>query len=746
MPTHRRTDDLTLLFARLRAGDRAALSRLLTLAGDERDRARIAAELAPSSTGSSTPVIALTGGGGVGKSTLLGGLASELSRRGERIGILACDPESPLTGGALLGDRCRIVTTQDIDRIFVRSLAATAGQQGLTAHLEVLLDLMRAFGFQRVFVETVGAGQGDSAIREFADVVVLVLQPQTGDQLQWEKAGVIEVADLLVVNKSDLPGAAQMVADLKQQVDVPVVSTFAARGEGLDSLIAALDAAHGRARLLPRRERARTSFLALGSAGASPSPSCDPLLSQIADYVTAEPAFSAEAHDTARLCLMDSLGCALLALNEPACTKLLGPVVPGATLPRGARVPGMNVELDPVTAAFHIGCLIRWLDFNDTWLAAEWGHPSDNFGGILAVADYQNRATPKRTPALTVRDVLTAAIRAYEIQGILALENSFNRVGLDHVLLVRVATTAVVTQLLGGTRQQIIDAVSQAWLDGGALRTYRHAPNTGSRKSWAAGDATRRGVQLALWTLAGEMGYPTALSAPQWGFQDVFLAGRPIVLAQPLGSYVMENVLFKVAYPVEFHAQTAVEAAIQLHTQVIGRLDEIARIRIDTQESAIRIISKTGPLKNPADRDHCLQFATAVALLRGDLSADDYEEPAALDPCIERLRSVIEVVEDPRYSRDYLDPEKRSIAGAVQVFFRDGSATERIEIEYPLGHRRRRAAAIPRLREKFARNAVTRFTPDRVATLQGLFADPHQLESLTVDQLMGLICASPPCE
>ena len=740
MPTHRRTDDLPSLFAQLHAGDRAALSRLLTLAGDERDRARIAAELARSSQSSSTPVIALTGGGGVGKSTLLGGVAAELSRRGERIGILACDPESPLTGGALLGDRCRIVTTQDADRVFVRSLAATAGQQGLTSHLDVLLGLMRAFGFDRVFVETVGAGQGDTAIRDYADVVVLVLQPQTGDGLQWEKAGVIEVADLIVVNKSDLPGAAQVVADLKQQVAVPIVTTSAAQGEGIDPLIAALDTAHGRARLLPSREEARTSSLARGSAGSSPSQGCDPLLSQIADYVTAEPAFSAEAYATASLCLMDSLGCALLALNEPACTKLLGPIMPGAVLKGGARVPGMNVELDPVTAAFNIGSLIRWLDFNDTWLAAEWGHPSDNFGGILAVADYVSRTTPKRSPALTVRNVLTAAIRAYEIQGILALENSFNRVGLDHVLLVRVATTAVVTQLLGGTRQQIIDSVSQAWLDGGALRTYRHAPNTGSRKSWAAGDATRRGVQLALWTLTGEMGYATALSAPQWGFQDVVLAGRPIVLAQPLDCYVMENVLFKVSYPVEFHAQTAVEAAIQLHPQVAHRLDEITRIRIDTQESAVRIISKTGPLKNPADRDHCLQFATAVALLHGHLTADDYEEPAALHPRIDRLRSLMEVVEDPRYSRDYLDPTKRSIAGAVQVFFRDGTATERIEIEYPLGHRRRRPAAIPLLLEKFAHNVGTRFAPDRVAALQQLFANPTRLESLPVDEFMGLFC------
>ncbi len=461
----------------------------------------------------------------------------------------------------------------------------------------------------------------------------------------------------------------------------------------------------------------------------------DSLLEQIADYVCRPAEFSDEAWSTARLCLLDSLGCGLLALNYPECTKLLGPVVPGAELKDGARVPGTSYELDPVTAAFNIGCLIRWLDYNDTWLAAEWGHPSDNFGGILAVADYLNRRTSS-SPPLNIRDVLAAAIKAYEIQGVLALENAFNRVGLDHVILVRIATTAVATQLLGGTRQQIINAVSNAWLDGGALRAYRHAPNTGSRKSWAAGDATRRGVQFALWTMTGEMGYATALSAPKWGFQDVVLGGRKLVVARPLGSYVMENILFKVAFPAEFHAQTAAEAAIKLHAQVASRLDAVDRIRIETQESAVRIISKTGPLNNPADRDHCLQYIVAVALIHGQLDADHYEDSAAADPRIDQLRQRMEVVEQTQYSRDYLDPDKRSIANAVQVFFSDGSSTERIEIEYPLGHRRRRGEAVPLLRDKFRHNAETRFAAERVAVLLERYFDTAEIDDLTVNQFM----------
>ena len=479
------------------------------------------------------------------------------------------------------------------------------------------------------------------------------------------------------------------------------------------------------------------------TASADSSLPPDALLAEIADYVTTEKAFSDEAQATARLCLMDSLGCALLALNFPECTKLLGPVVPNAVLLSGSRVIGTDWKLDPVQAAFNLGTMIRWLDYNDTWLAAEWGHPSDNFGGILATADYlsRQRAAAGR-PTLSVRDLLTAAIQAYEIQGVLALENAFNRVGLDHVILVRIATTAVVTRMLGGSRQQVLDAVSNAWLDGGALRTYRHWPNTGSRKSWAAGDATRRGVQLALWTMAGEMGYATALSAKQWGFQDVAMRGKPVTQARPFGSYVMENILFKVSYPAEFHAQTAVEAAVTLHPLVRDRLHDIARIRIETHESALRIISKTGPLRNPADRDHCLQYMVAVGLRRGTLAAEDYEDTAAADPLIDQLRERMEVVEEPRYSREYLDPDKRSIANAIQIEFADRSKTDRIEVEYPIGHRRRRSDAVPMLRDKFQHNAETRFAPERVQRLLDLIGETNRLDSMSVHEFVGMFAGT----
>src|ERR1700691_546117 len=386
-------------------------------------------------------------------------------------------------------------------------------------------------------------------------------------------------------------------------------------------------------------------------------PEPDAILVAIADYARAFTITSETAFDTARDCLMDTLACGFQALTYPACTRFLGPVVPGASMPGGARVPGTSYELDPVQAAFSIGAMIRWLDFNDTWLAAEWGHPSDNLGAILAVADYiarQARMHGKSPP--TVRDVLTAMVQAHEIQGVLALENSFNRVGLDHVLLVRVASTAVSTRLLGGTREQVINAFSHAWLDGSALRTYRHAPNTGSRKSWAAGDATSRAVRLALIALTGEMGYPSALSAKTWGFSDVLFKGKPISLPQPFGSYVMENVLFKISYPAEFHAQTAVEAASTLHAKILGRLDAIERILIETQEPGVRIIDKVGPLANPADRDHCIQYMVAIALIFGRLSAADYEDGIAADPRIEALRAKIQVRENPTFTQEYYDP------------------------------------------------------------------------------------------
>ena len=451
----------------------------------------------------------------------------------------------------------------------------------------------------------------------------------------------------------------------------------------------------------------------------------------IAGYAAAYVPASKEAIDTARYCLMDALGCALLALRFPECTKHLGPVVPGAVLPDGARIPGTDWQLEPVHAAFNIGTMIRWLDFNDTWLAAEWGHPSDNLGGILALADYLCR---KKQRPLTVGDVLYAMIKAHEIQGILALENSFNRVGLDHVLLVRVATAAVAAALLGGNQEQIVSAVANAWTDGGSLRLYRHAPNTGARKSWAAGDATSRGVRLALMALQGETGYPSALSAKGWGFQDVLFHGKPLVLGRPLGSYVMENVLFKVSFPAEFHAQTAVECAFALHDEVKERLNQIDKVMIITHESALRIIDKTGPLYNPADRDHCLQYMVAVGLIFGELTADHYEDEIARDPRIDALREKTVIIEDARYSEDYLDPEKRSIANSVQVFFKDGSATGKVLVEYPIGHRRRRAEGLPLLLKKFEANLNSRLAPPWCKRIFDLCLDLAALQATPVDQ------------
>lgn len=469
------------------------------------------------------------------------------------------------------------------------------------------------------------------------------------------------------------------------------------------------------------------------SSVSNERPEADELLQTIADYALRKDVGGDEAFQTARLCLLDSLGCGLLALCHPQCVKLLGPVVSNATMSNGVRVPGTVFELEPVQAAFNIGCMIRWLDFNDTWLAAEWGHPSDNLGALLAVADYCNR---QRGTRYTVRDLLRAMIQAYEIQGVLALENSFNRVGLDHVLLVRIASTAVATVLLGGTREHVVNALSLAWIDGGALRTYRHAPNTGSRKSWAAGDATSRAVRLALVACTGEMGYPSALTAPTWGFQDVLFSGNPVRLAQSLASYVMENILFKISFPAEFHAQTAVEAALTLHPMVKDRLSEIERIEIRTQESAVRIIDKTGPLYNPADRDHCIQYMTAVPLIFGELTAEHYEDHVAADPRIDALREKMHVVEEPRYSVDYLDPAKRSIANAVQVFFTDGGSTPRVEVEYPLGHRRRRGESIPFLKKKFLENAGTQFPAEWCEQTLELFSDPEKLDAVPVDELL----------
>jgi|TARA_B100001964_G_scaffold242744_1_gene318472 2-methylcitrate dehydratase len=468
----------------------------------------------------------------------------------------------------------------------------------------------------------------------------------------------------------------------------------------------------------------------------------DSVIAAIAEYAVNYEPTSELALDTARLTLMDSIGCALLAMDYPACTKLLGPDVEGTAVPNGTRVPGTRFQLDPVKAAFDIGAAIRWLDFNDTWLAAEWGHPSDNFGAILAIADHMSRKSrTESTRQFDVSEVLKMGIKAYEIQGILALQNSFNRVGIDHVLLVKVASTAIVTAMLGGDVRQVENAVSNAWLDA-TLRTYRHAPNTGSRKSWAAGDALARAVRFGLNAMAGEMGYPSALTAPGWGFQDTWFKGEEIVLERKLDSYVMENILFKVSFPAEFHAQTAVEAAFELHGDVATRLDEINEIVITSQESALRIIDKTGPLNNPADRDHCIQYMTAIGLLKGSLSAADYEDDVAADPRVDELRDKMVMKHDQRFTDEYLDAEKRSIANAVQVRFQDGSSTENVTFEYPIGHRRRREDAKPLLMEKFRTNVGTQLDDARVERLVSLFGDQAVLEAMVVDELMDLLVPS----
>ena len=469
-------------------------------------------------------------------------------------------------------------------------------------------------------------------------------------------------------------------------------------------------------------------------------PQPDQPMVDIADYVIDYTIDSQEAYDTARYMLLDSLACAMLAMKFPDCVQHLGPIVPGATLPGGARVPGTNFELDPVQAAFNIGTLVRWLDFNDTWLAAEWGHPSDNLGAILAVADYLSRKELRDGgQPLTVRDVLTAAIKAHEIQGVYALQNSFNRVGLDHVILVRLASTAVTTAMLGGGKDEVITAVSHSWIDNGVLRTYRHAPNTGPRKSWAAGDACRRAVTHALnATQKHVVGYPSALSVKTWGFYDVAFGGKPFVFERPFGSYVMENVLFKISFPAEFHAQTAVEAAMQLHPLVKDRIDQIERIEIETQEAGVRIIDKTGPLANYADRDHCLQYMVAVPLIFGRLTAADYNDDIAADPRIDALREKMEVKENPQFTRDYFDPDKRYIGNSVQVFFKDGSSTGKISIDYPIGHRKRRAEGIPVLMGKCQAALRAHLPAVQAEQIMALAADPAKLEAMPIDQFINL--------
>jgi len=472
-------------------------------------------------------------------------------------------------------------------------------------------------------------------------------------------------------------------------------------------------------------------------------PKPDKVLVDIADYVLQTPIDSKAAFDTARYCLLDTLGCGFEALGYPACRKLLGPIVPGTMVLNGAKVPGTAFQLDPVQAAFNIGTMIRWLDFNDTWLAAEWGHPSDNLGGILACADWVSRhALAARRDPLHVRDVLEAMIRAHEIQGCIALENSFNKVGLDHVVLVKVATTAVVARMLDLSRDEIINALSLAWVDGQSLRTYRHAPNTGSRKSWAAGDATARGVRLAFIARTGEMGYPSVLTAKTWGFYDVCFGGKPFRFQRPYGSYVMENVLFKISFPAEFHAQTAVEAAMSLY-QEIGRLgrsaEDIRKITIRTHEACIRIIDKKGPLHNPADRDHCIQYMVAVPLLFGRLTAQDYEDAVACDPRIDLLREKIVCVEDEQFTKDYHDPQKRSIANALTVELLDGKKLAEVVVEYPIGHKRRRKEGMPVLMEKFRTNLARVFPEKQMAALLGLANDTKRLDATPVHEFVDLM-------
>ena len=465
-------------------------------------------------------------------------------------------------------------------------------------------------------------------------------------------------------------------------------------------------------------------------------PDPDELIQKIADYVHDYNITSDEAISTAKYCLMDTIGCGLLALTFPECKSLLGPHIDGTEVPNGVRVLGTNFKLDPIKAAWDNGAIIRWLDFNDTWLAAEWGHPSDNLGGILSACDYISQNYPERD--ISVRDIIFSMIKAHEIQGVLALENSFNRVGLDHVLLVKIASVGVISVILGLTKDQTIDALSQAFVDGQSLRTYRHAPNAGPRKSWAAGDATSRAMQLVWLTKKGQIGYPSAISAPTWGFQDVLFNGKNLILNQEFESYVMENVLFKISFPAEFHAQTAVEAAVKLHDEIKNKFDEIDKIKIITHESAIRIISKEGKLNNPADRDHCLQYMTAIGLIKGDLVAEDYEDSVANDPLVDNLREKMEIEEDLSFSKDYLDPSKRSIANSLQIFFKDGTFTDIEEVHYPIGHKNRRSEGIPILIRKFEKNLMTQFSEDRVKSIMSLFEDNEKLFNLPVNEFVDL--------
>ncbi len=462
----------------------------------------------------------------------------------------------------------------------------------------------------------------------------------------------------------------------------------------------------------------------------------DDLMVAIADYVCDQSEFNEEAYDSAVLCLMDAIACAFLALDFPHCSRLLGPVVPRAELDKGARVLGTRYQLDPTQAAFNMGIMIRWLDFNDTWLAEEWGHPSDNIATILAMTDYLGR---QHGESLSIRDLLKAMIKVYEIQGVLSLNHRFNLRGYDHVLLVRIASTAVATALLTQNKQQVVNALSNAWMDGVTLRAYRHSPNTGSRKSWAAGDQCRRAVQLALMSVKGEQGYQSVITTPDWGFNDTFYQGESISLCQSLDSFIIENILFKIGFPAEFHAQTAVECAIELHPQIKHRLQDIEQIRLETQWSAMHIINKTGELKNPADRDHCLQYMVAVALLKGNLKAEDYTDESAQDPRIDPLREKMWVFENLQFSKDYLNPAKRSIGNSIQVFFKDQSCSDKVSVDYPLGHKKRRQEAMPGLYEKFEKATAQKLSKEKYKKLVKLFHNRQKLENMSVNTFMDLL-------
>lgn len=486
----------------------------------------------------------------------------------------------------------------------------------------------------------------------------------------------------------------------------------------------------------------------MSNVEANIRPEYDKIIQNITEYIFHYEINSELAFDTARYCLMDSIGCGILALNFSECTKLLGPVVDGTIVPNGSRVPGTNYCLDPVKAAWDIGCIIRWLDFNDTWLASEWGHPSDNLGSILAIADHLSQINKsKGKDEIEIKKVFECIIKAHEIQGVLALENSFNKVGLDHVLLVKIASTGLVCFLMGGNEEQVKSAISHALVDGQPLRTYRHAPNTSSRKSWAAGDACARSILLSKISMSGEMGIPGVLTAEKWGFYDVLFGGNEFELNQEFGSYVMENVLFKISFPAEFHAQTACEAAITLHKEIKDRINEIERIEIKTHESAIRIISKEGPLNNPADRDHCIQYIVAVSLLYGNLISEYYEDDFHQNnPLIDELRSKIIIKEDKTFSKDYLDPNKRSIANAIQIFFNNGESTKYTEVAYPIGHRLRRTEGIPLLIDKFRTNIKTRFSESESEKILNLFLDKNLLEKTKVSEFMQMLAVNKPSQ